>query len=415
MALGLDKSQIGFGCFRADVGTTSPENSDSRVINRVVSFLGSNGFVDTGTPIGYMEGDAGVGKGYITSVITPLSGTYGPVSCLTSFYGNSLRPFYGIRMIDRFFGIFNWKQTSDYSGDNVRALTLLDPDSLTTTVAYTTPGMAWRYIQQNVRNDYPFSTVYAASTIPNDPNGIVSIPYGGNYFYYMTDASAPQRIYKAFSKNALNYNSFYLNNDGGEYFGITGRLVSNTVYLYVTYRPAGAVYSEVWEFTDTAGEGSFDTPLSRKKLFRSDDNQLFKGIAFSPVNAKCRDGKQDSNYDSGIDCGGAVCLDKCGSGSPCVSNADCDSNSCSNGFCGNYIFKQCFYCFLNCNFVAAATCGDNVLNQGEIDTDCGGPNCAKCAAGKSCYAGTDCDSLVCNNGKCSKYLAMTDEHPLTTV
>jgi hypothetical protein len=46
------------------------------------------------------------------------------------------------------------------------------------------------------------------------------------------------------------------------------------------------------------------------------------------------------------------------------------------------------------------TCTDGVRNGNETDVDCGGPTCPKCANGKACAAGTDCQSGVCTNNVC---------------
>lgn len=50
-----------------------------------------------------------------------------------------------------------------------------------------------------------------------------------------------------------------------------------------------------------------------------------------------------------------------------------------------------------------ATCSDGETNQGESDTDCGGP-CSDCEAGDMCGSGDDCVSGVCSTGTCRKYL-----------
>ncbi len=46
------------------------------------------------------------------------------------------------------------------------------------------------------------------------------------------------------------------------------------------------------------------------------------------------------------------------------------------------------------------TCSDGIQNQGESDTDCGGPNCPACGPGDSCTLATDCTSLVCAGNVC---------------
>jgi alpha-tubulin suppressor-like RCC1 family protein len=47
----------------------------------------------------------------------------------------------------------------------------------------------------------------------------------------------------------------------------------------------------------------------------------------------------------------------------------------------------------------AATCSDGVVNQGEVDVDCGDP-CTPCADGLTCGAAVDCLSGVCSQSVC---------------
>src|SRR6185503_11483213 len=46
------------------------------------------------------------------------------------------------------------------------------------------------------------------------------------------------------------------------------------------------------------------------------------------------------------------------------------------------------------------SCTDGVNNGGESDVDCGGPCATKCANGKACGAGVDCQSSVCTGNVC---------------
>lgn len=53
------------------------------------------------------------------------------------------------------------------------------------------------------------------------------------------------------------------------------------------------------------------------------------------------------------------------------------------------------------NTCVPAECDDQVKNGSESDVDCGGAVCGKCIDGKTCTAGTDCQSKVCDtSGKC---------------
>src|SRR5262245_9374281 len=49
---------------------------------------------------------------------------------------------------------------------------------------------------------------------------------------------------------------------------------------------------------------------------------------------------------------------------------------------------------------ALASCGDALKNGDESDTDCGGASCARCALGRGCRTGNDCESAVCTNARC---------------
>ena len=46
------------------------------------------------------------------------------------------------------------------------------------------------------------------------------------------------------------------------------------------------------------------------------------------------------------------------------------------------------------------TCSDGIKDGSETDVDCGGPVCKPCANGQMCGVATDCQSGVCNAGKC---------------
>jgi hypothetical protein len=46
------------------------------------------------------------------------------------------------------------------------------------------------------------------------------------------------------------------------------------------------------------------------------------------------------------------------------------------------------------------SCRDAVKNGTETDVDCGGPDCASCAAGKQCREARDCRSTLCEGNQC---------------
>lgn len=56
--------------------------------------------------------------------------------------------------------------------------------------------------------------------------------------------------------------------------------------------------------------------------------------------------------------------------------------------------------------LAGALCRDGILNQGEVDVDCGGP-CPKCAQGKMCAKNGDCASNVCAQTRCALGLSFS--------
>lgn len=79
------------------------------------------------------------------------------------------------------------------------------------------------------------------------------------------------------------------------------------------------------------------------------------------------------------DCGGGVCP-------PCANGLSCgDASDCTSGVC-DATGHQC----------VAPTCLDTVLNGGESDTDCGGPDCMPCDTGDACGDASDCASGVCD-------------------
>lgn len=96
------------------------------------------------------------------------------------------------------------------------------------------------------------------------------------------------------------------------------------------------------------------------------------------------DGVQNGD-ESDVDCGGAA-APKCGPGKGCKSGPDCTTGTCKNNKC------------------ISPGAADGVKNGTETDIDCGGddPGTPRCATGKSCLEGPDCESVVCdpNTNKC---------------
>lgn len=67
----------------------------------------------------------------------------------------------------------------------------------------------------------------------------------------------------------------------------------------------------------------------------------------------------------------------------CIDGIDCASGACTQNF--------------TC---APASCNDNIQNNGESDTDCGGTQCPKCLVGDTCNGPSDCLGGICTGGIC---------------
>jgi hypothetical protein len=108
------------------------------------------------------------------------------------------------------------------------------------------------------------------------------------------------------------------------------------------------------------------------------------GTGGTSANLKvCENGVKDSK-ESDVDCGGTSTCDRCKANSKCTSNNDCDSKLCKSGRC------------------TAASCTDNVLNQDETGTDCGG-TCLPCDLGVACASNDGCTSEYCLEGVCADH------------
>jgi hypothetical protein len=80
--------------------------------------------------------------------------------------------------------------------------------------------------------------------------------------------------------------------------------------------------------------------------------------------------------------GGDTLCDGDGNCVGCLDAADCPSMVCT-------VMSTC----------AAASCIDQVKNEGETDVDCGG-TCPPCPLGDTCQSNADCQSSVCTGGTC---------------
>ena len=105
------------------------------------------------------------------------------------------------------------------------------------------------------------------------------------------------------------------------------------------------------------------------------------GICLDSVCAveSCRDGLQNNN-ETCVDGGGKFCAARCPIGAGCRNMWDCaDGGRCTDGVC------------------QPPRCSDNLWNQGETATDCGGPACPHtCTLGRGCLVDDDCWSEVCS-------------------
>jgi hypothetical protein len=103
--------------------------------------------------------------------------------------------------------------------------------------------------------------------------------------------------------------------------------------------------------------------------------------------ARCDDGLRNGTEPT-VDCG-RDCPVRCAAEAACAQDLDCASLRCEDNRC------------------AIATCGDEIENQDEADTDCGG-SCRPCSAGASCQRDADCSpdlfcapqSGVCTDSSC---------------
>jgi len=135
---------------------------------------------------------------------------------------------------------------------------------------------------------------------------------------------------------------------------------------------------------------------------RLDSGEFCDGSLFRMTNISC------SSYSSTFQKGALTC-------SSCkISTNNCDSNvtdaipiSCkdrgtceANEICSDNSECRSRYCVDGrCK---PASCGDSAKNQGESDTDCGGPCELKCSDDRNCNTDGDCSSNYCNFGACSQ-------------
>lgn len=141
--------------------------------------------------------------------------------------------------------------------------------------------------------------------------------------------------------------------------------------------------------TDVDCGGSACWPCSNGKwcVGNSDCHSQFcswGGQCQAPV-PTCTDGLKNGS-ETAIDCGGSC--SPCDIGQACSTTADCRRGACTGSKC----------------LIPPGTndvCADNVKNQDESDTDCGGSHCSPCIRRKTCNTNNDCFAQVCENNSCT--------------
>ncbi|HEY3352169.1 MAG TPA: hypothetical protein VGQ83_02895 [Polyangia bacterium] len=111
-----------------------------------------------------------------------------------------------------------------------------------------------------------------------------------------------------------------------------------------------------------------------------------RSVAPPPPDAaasSCADGVKNGT-ETDVDCGGGGCP-ACANTRACTAGSDCQSGVCTNQVC----------------VAPASSCADGARSGTETDVDCGGGACPACANGKSCTAGTDCQSGLCASQVCA--------------
>ncbi|RLE38926.1 hypothetical protein DRJ17_02405, partial [Candidatus Woesearchaeota archaeon] len=136
------------------------------------------------------------------------------------------------------------------------------------------------------------------------------------------------------------------------------------------------------------GEGCYDDTDCETGLRCDKSAGGDYGVCIVPI-ADCTDEKiLDPALETDVDCG-ATCSQyfglRCTEQQSCLVDSDCRSFNCDNGVCGP----------------VALTCLDGYQNNGESDVDCGGP-CPPCEDGSSCTSNNDCI------GNCVSGICRTD-------
>ena len=131
----------------------------------------------------------------------------------------------------------------------------------------------------------------------------------------------------------------------------------------------------------------------------NDNDDCLSGLCSTALNkcidSLCSNGQHDSIInESFVDCGGPIC-GACAINATCNTHSDCLSLSCHSGLC------------------QVASCFDQLLNNKEVDVDCGRfeeTACPSlCEAGQKCRDSHDCaNTTVCGAGICKPLTALTE-------
>jgi hypothetical protein len=166
----------------------------------------------------------------------------------------------------------------------------------------------------------------------------------------------------------------------------------------------GATSADILE-VGTLGTSGSTTALPANSGYRFVTDPLpTAGKICAP--ATCRDAATNGT-ESAPDCGGSCGAD-CIKGAVCSSGADCQSGTCTGGFCAGIadaaactLSGACASGVCTAGACAAPLCNDAVKNGAETDLDCGGATCgATCTAGKLCGGNTDCAANRCEGSLC---------------
>jgi hypothetical protein len=121
----------------------------------------------------------------------------------------------------------------------------------------------------------------------------------------------------------------------------------------------------------------------------ADCETLVCGGAGTCSAATCGDDVENQD-ETAVDCGG-TCGSTCEVGDECSAGADCQSRVCGFAGCGADAELCC----------QQATCNDLVVNGTEPVPDCGNATCGLCPIGRVCTANAQCQSSLCQAGRCA--------------